>query len=164
VSGILLLIVAISATHWAVGVAVRQAKVVAARPVPNATALEPSGSNRAASLPKSAQLAKPSMARPTFSTPSAYVITFGRFASRQEAEAKARRVRSKGYSAVVSREGSTFVVMSRAFSDRKVAESWSGVFKQIGLQAKVVAVRPPAINALPRALADVRFVDPNPAS
>jgi hypothetical protein len=65
-------------------------------------------------------------------------VVFGRFARRQDADARARLVRRKGYMATVVRVGEVYLVVSRAYSSPQAAQFWARVFREIGLRARVV--------------------------
>ncbi len=68
-----------------------------------------------------------------------FVVAFGRFERREAADAHARLVRSKGYIARVVRSGAAYVVVSRPYRSLAAAQFWTGVFGEIGLQAKALA-------------------------
>ncbi len=68
-----------------------------------------------------------------------FMVAFGRFERREAADARARLVRSKGYIARVVRSGAAYVVVSRSYRSLADAQFWTGVFGEIGLQAKALA-------------------------
>ena len=77
-------------------------------------------------------------ARPQVPLPQ-YVVVFGSFATRAQAQAYAQLVRSKGYLAgVIPSEGS-FRVVSRAYGSTERALFWTTVFSDIGLDADTTA-------------------------
>lgn|GEM_PF-3839540 len=88
----------------------------------------------------SAPRAPAAQARAAVPVRGKFAVSFGRFTDRQRAEAQARRVRAKGYQASVVPAGTALLVVTRAYHDRPTAEFWSQVFKQVGLDAKVVAL------------------------
>ncbi|MDQ7844107.1 MAG: SPOR domain-containing protein [Armatimonadota bacterium] len=67
--------------------------------------------------------------------PPRYVIVFGTFADRAEADTYARLVRSKGYLAGVTADGGVFHVVSRPYDSRQRARFWTSIFLEIGLDA-----------------------------
>lgn len=71
-------------------------------------------------------------------------VVFGRFARRQDAEARARAVRRKGYIASVVRVGAGYLVVSRPYPTVEAARFWAEVFREIGLRADVL----PRVEAL----------------
>lgn len=70
-----------------------------------------------------------------------YVVSFGRFARRESANARARVIRSKGYIASVVRAGSAYLVVSRPYASLDAAEFWSGIFSEIGLPVRAITQR-----------------------
>lgn len=78
------------------------------------------------------------VARPQLPIPQ-YVVVFGSFATRAQAQAHARLVRSKGYLAgVISSDGS-FRVVSRPYSSTERAVFWTTIFTEIGLDTDTTA-------------------------
>jgi len=97
----------------------------------------------AASRPASAAAQAQTAVRPVL-TPPRFVVVFGAFADRAEAEAYARLVRSKGYLAEVKATGTVFHVVSRPYDSRQRARFWTSIFLEIGLDAERTArVRDP---------------------
>jgi len=82
--------------------------------------------------------AAPVTVRPQASAPR-YVVVFGNFIDRAEAEAHARLIRSKGYIAGVVRAGGGFRVVSRPYESTARAQFWSSIFLEIGLDAERTA-------------------------
>lgn len=70
-----------------------------------------------------------------------FAVNFGEFKHRTAAEMYARFVRSRGYLAKVSRLGPEFHVLGRGHLDKTRAESWASVFREIGLEASVTAIK-----------------------
>lgn len=68
-----------------------------------------------------------------------YVVVFGSFATRGQAAAYARRVRSKGYIAGVLASGDTFRVVSRSYASVERALFWTTIFGEIGLDTDTTA-------------------------
>ncbi|MDR7509714.1 MAG: hypothetical protein QN210_08400 [Armatimonadota bacterium] len=76
--------------------------------------------------------------------PAAARVVFGRFARRQDAEARARAVRRKGYIASVVRVGAGYLVVSRPYPTVEAARFWAEIFSEIGLRADIL----PRVEAL----------------
>jgi len=72
-----------------------------------------------------------------------FVVIFGAFASRAQADAYARTIRSKGYLATVLQDVTSFRVVSRPYQSQERADFWRGVFEEIGLDAGTTAEVPP---------------------
>lgn len=70
--------------------------------------------------------------------PGGFVVSFGRFARRERAEAYARVVRSKGYIASVAQADTGFTVVSRPYASLDAARFWSTIFEEIGLEVRAV--------------------------
>ncbi len=71
----------------------------------------------------------------------AYVVSVATFASRERAEAHARRVRSKGYLAAVVRDGASYRVLTRPYPSEEAARRAARVLSEIGFSARVVVLR-----------------------
>jgi len=67
---------------------------------------------------------------------SAYVVVFGEFLERAEAETYARLVRSKGYIAGIIPTEVGFRVVSRPYASMDRAQFWASIFLEIGLDAE----------------------------
>ncbi len=77
-------------------------------------------------------------ARPQLPAPH-YVVVFGSFATRAQANALARQVRSKGYLADVLTSRGSFRVVSRPYGSTERAMFWTTIFTEIGLDADATA-------------------------
>lgn len=66
-----------------------------------------------------------------------YFLEFGRFGNSSAAQAHARVVRSKGYSARVADGGTSYQVVGREFRSQANAERWKVIFEGIGLESRV---------------------------
>lgn len=73
-----------------------------------------------------------------------FVVIFGAFASRAQADEYARTVRSKGYLATVLQDMTSFRVISRPYRSQERADFWRDVFEEVGLDAGTTAELPPS--------------------
>lgn len=73
-----------------------------------------------------------------------FVVIFGAFANRAQADAYARTVRSKGYLATVLQDVTSYRVISRPYRSQERADFWRDVFEGIGLDAGTTAELPPS--------------------
>lgn len=65
-----------------------------------------------------------------------FIVIFGDFSRRDEAEIYARKVRSKGYLAGVVPAGQAFRVVSHPYASQERAEFWTAIFQEIGLEVR----------------------------
>lgn len=72
-----------------------------------------------------------------------FVVIFGAFEDRAEADAYARTIRSKGYLATVLQDETSYRVISRPYRSQERADFWRDVFEDIGLDAGSIAEIPP---------------------
>lgn len=99
---------------------------------------------QAESLGQRAAPASPAVASAPHRPDPKFVVIFGDFASRAQADAYARTVRRKGYLATVLQDVTSFRVVSRPYRSQERADFWRVLFEEIGLDAGTTAELPPS--------------------
>ena len=119
-------------------VLVLTAGTLAATRLPSLMQAQPIGPARIGAGPMEASRTVHLAARPQVLLPQ-YVVVFGSFTTRAQAQAHARLIRRKGYLAGVIPSEGAFRVVSRAYGSTERALFWTTVFSDIGLDADTTA-------------------------